>query len=362
MASRDALPDKTTNTEIDMKGTGPTLRGWAAALTIVGCMAAAGPATAQQTFKWRCQTLWAANSINMKVFSAFTDRVRQLSGGRLDLEPLPDGTVVKAPEMYNAVRNGVLDCQNGGGTWSANLDVAFSLFGDMAGAYERPEQMQVWYEYRGGKEIARELYGKYNTMHVGLVWHGVESIPMKRAVRNTADLKGLKMRSPPGPVSAILSKFGGAPVTLNGSEVYSALERGVIDATDWGTLSMNDELGFHKIAPFAIYPGFHSMPATDIVANMTRWKALPADLQAILEVATRDFARDMAQQLMLADEKVAGEARGKGVELINWSGEERKKFRNAAVESWEDLAKKTPMARKVVDSQVQFLKELRLLD
>ena len=337
------------------------LRSLAAAAVLLAGVAVVGEASAQAV-KWRCQTLWAANSINMKIFSAWTDRVRAMSGGRLDIEALPDGTVVKAPEMYNAVRNGVLDCQNGGGTWSANLDVAFSLFGDMAGAYERPEQMQIWYEYRGGKEIARELYGKYNTMHVGLVWHGVESIPLKKAVRNTADLKGLKMRSPPGPVSAILSKFGGAPVTMNGSEVYSALERGVLDATDWGTLSMNDDLGFHKIAPFAIYPGFHSMPATDIVVNMAKWNALPADLKALLEVSVRDFARDMAQQLVLADEKVAKEASKKGLELINWSAEERKKFRVAAVEAWEELAQKTPLARKVVDSQVTFLKELRLLD
>lgn len=337
------------------------LRGLAVTAVLLAGAALTGEASAQAT-KWRCQTLWAANSINMKIFAAWTDRVRAMSGGRLDIEALPDGTVVKAPEMYNAVRNGVLDCQNGGGTWSANLDVAFSLFGDMAGAYERPEQMQIWYEYRGGKEIARELYGKYNTMHVGLVWHGVESIPLKKAVRNTADLKGLKMRSPPGPVSAILSKFGGAPVTMNGSEVYSALERGVIDATDWGTLSMNDDLGFHKIAPFAIYPGFHSMPATDIVVNMAKWNALPADLKALLEVSVRDFARDMAQQLVLADEKVAKDASKKGLELINWSTEERKKFRVAAVQAWEELAQKTPLARKVVDSQVEFLKELRLLD
>lgn len=345
-----------------MDRTGNRLRAFAATVLLCTGLVAAQDAAAQQTFKWRCQTLWAANSINMKIFTGFTERVKHMSGGRLTIEPLADGTVVKAPELFNAVRNGVLECQNGGGTWSANLDVAFSLFGDMAGAYERPEQMQIWYEYRGGKEIARELYGKYNTVHVGLVWHGVESIPMKRAVRNTNDLKGLKMRSPPGPVSALLQKFGGAPVTMNGAEVYSALERGVIDATDWGTLSMNDDLGFHKIAPFAIYPGFHSMPATDIVINMDKWKTLPPDLQAILEVATRDFARDMAQQLVLADEKVAREAPKKGLELINWSSEERKKFRTAAVQAWEELAQKTPLARKVVDSQVGVLKELRLLD
>ncbi|MBL8672759.1 MAG: TRAP transporter substrate-binding protein [Alphaproteobacteria bacterium] len=342
--------------------TGRLLGVAAAAIAAAAVALSAGEADAQQKFKWRFQSLWAANSINMKIFTGFTDRVRAMSGGRLDIEPLADGTVVKAGEMFNAVRNGVLDGQNGGGGYNANLDVAFILLGDLAGAYERPEQMQIWYEYRGGKEISRELYAQYNAMHVGFVWHGVESIPLKKPVRSTADLKGLKMRSPTGPVSSILSKFGGAPVTMHGGEVYPALERGVIDATDWGTLSMNDDLGFHKIARYAIYPGFHSMPATDIVVNMDKWKSLPDDLKALLEVATRDFARDMVQQLVLADEKVVRDAGKTGVEFINWSAEERKKFRVAAVEVWQELSTKTPAAKKVVDSQVNFLKELRLLD
>lgn len=337
------------------------VRGSVMAAAAAWCLTSA-PAEAQQKIKWRCQSLWAAGSINMKIFEAFADRVRAMSGGRLDIEPIADGTVVGAFEMFNAVRNGILDCQNGGGGYNANLDVAFILLGDLAGAYEQPQQMQIWYEYRGGKEIARELYAKYNTMHVGFVWHGVESIPFKKPVRNTADLKGIKFRSPTGPVSAIISKFGGAPVTMHGGEVYPALERGVIDGTDWGTLGMNNDLGFHKIAKYVIYPGFHSMPATDIVVNMDKWKALPDDLKAILEVGTREFARDMVQRLVLEDEKVAREAASQGVELINWSLEERKKFRNAAVEAWNELAQKTPAAKIVVDSQVKFLKELRLLD
>jgi len=323
---------------------------------------AAGPAAAQDKVKWRMQTLWAAGSINYKVFEDFTKRVRAMSGGRLDIEPLADGTVVGAFEMFNAVRNGILDGQNGGGGYNANLDVAFILMGDLSGAYERPEQMQIWYEYRGGKEIARELYAKYNTYHVGFVWHGVESIPLKKPVRSTADLKGLKFRSPTGPMSQILTKFGGAPVTMHGGEVYTALERGVIDGTDWGTLGMNADLGFHKIAKYAIYPGFHSMPATDIVVNMDRWKALPDDLKEILTVGTRDFARDMVERLVLEDERVAASAKADGVELIDWSPEERKKFRTVAVEVWNELATKTPAAKVVVDSQVKFLKELRLLD
>lgn len=330
----------------------------AAPLTV----AAAGTAAkAEETFAWRFQTLWSAGSINMRIFEAFCDRVALMSGGRLTIEPLAGGSVVGAMELYDAVQNGILDGQNGGGGYVAQKDIAFIMLGDLAGAYERPDQMQAWYEYGGGKELARELYADHGTYHVGLVWHGMESIPSRVPIRGTADLQGVKMRAPTGSVSEILARFGGAPVSLPGSEVYTSLEQGVLDATDWGTLSMNADLGFAKVAKYSIYPGFHSMPATDIVVNQDRWDELPDDLKEILIVATRDFSRDMYQQLMIEDEKIAQNAEALGIELINWPPEERLKFRETAAEVWAELAAESDMAVRIVDSQTSFLKQLGLL-
>ncbi|SLN73068.1 TRAP transporter substrate-binding protein [Oceanibacterium hippocampi] len=321
----------------------------------------AGSAKAEAQFSWRFQTLWAAGSINMEIFKAFCTNVGEMSGGRLTIEPLAGGSVVGALELYDAVQNGILDGQNGGGGYVAQKDIAFVMLGDLAGAYERPDQMQAWYEYGGGKELARELYAAHGTYHAGLVWHGMESIPSKVPIRGVSDLKGVKMRAPTGAVSKILQHFGGAPVNLPGGEVYTSLERGVLDATDWGTLSMNVDLGFEKVAPYALYPGFHSMPATDIVVNMDRWNALPDDLKSILVVATRDFGRDMYQRLMIEDQKIAQTAKDRGLELIDWPMEERRKFREAASDIWQELAADSPMARKIVDSQTTFLKQIGLL-
>eukprot|EP00752_Nemacystus_decipiens_P000453 g453.t1 len=322
---------------------------------------AARPARAAETVSWRFQTLWAAGSINMKIFQDFCTNVGAMSGGRMEIEPLAGGSVVGAMELYDAVQNGILDGQNGGGGYVAQKDVAFVMLGDLAGAYERPDQMQAWYEYGGGKELARELYAEHGTYHVGLVWHGMESIPSKKPIQGTADLQGVKMRAPTGAVSKILEKFGGAPVPMPGGEVYTALEQGVLDATDWGTLSMNVDLGFEKVAPYALYPGFHSMPATDIVVNLDRWNALPDDLKEILTVATRDFGRDMYQRLMVEDQRVAQTAGERGLTLIDWPQAERRRFRETAVDVWRELAAESPMATRIVDSQVDFLQQIGLL-
>lgn len=339
--------------------------GAAAAALPVAAVGAAGlgarRARADDSFAWRFQTLWAAGSINMTIFQDFCARVGVMSGGRLTIEPLASGTVVGPMEMYDAVADGILDGQNGGGGYVAQKDIAFVMLGDLAGAYERPDQMQAWYEYGGGKALAQELYASYGTQHVGLVWHGMESIPSRVPIRTIEDFKGVKMRSPTGAVSKILEILGAAPVTMPGGEVYTSLERGVIDATDWGTLSMNVDLGFEKIAKYALYPGFHSMPATDIVVNMDRWNALPDDLKEILTVATRDFGRDMYQRLMIEDAKIAATAGERGLELISWSDADRRKFREIAAGVWQDLAKDSPMAKKVVDSQTDFLKTIGLL-
>ena len=155
--------------------------------------------------------------------------------------------------------------------------------------------MQMWFEYGGGLELARDIYKRFNVHYVGPVWWGVESVPAKKPLRTLADFKGVKMRVPEGLGAEIWRRAGAGVVTLPGSEVYTALERGVIEATDWGTLGMNNDLGYHRIAKFPLHPGFHSMPAAEVAVNMTRWNALSPDLKVFMEMAiARLRARDGA--------------------------------------------------------------------
>ncbi|MFS8087077.1 MAG: TRAP transporter substrate-binding protein DctP, partial [Acidobacteriota bacterium] len=220
---------------------------------------------------------------------------------------------------------------------------------------------QMWFEYGGGLELAREAYRKFNIHYVGPIWWGVESVPSRRPLRTLAEFKGVKMRVPEGLGADIWRRAGVGVVTLPGSEVYTSLERGVIEATDWGTLGMNEDLGYHKIAKYPLYPGFHSMPAAEVAVALPKWNALPNDVKVILEVAVRDFARDMVQRIALEDLKVIAKAQAEGITLVNWDAAERRKFRELARGAWVDWGKKSPLAQKTVDSQIAFLKRLGLL-
>ena len=133
-------------------------------------------------------------------------------------------------------------------------------------------------------------------------------------------------------------------------------------ATDWGTLGMNNDLGYHKIAKYPLHPGFHSMPCSEIAVHIDKWKALSPDLQALLEMAVRDFARDMIQRIAIEDQKVVETAKAQGITLVSWAPEERKKFRELSRLAWAEWAKKSPLSQKTYDSQVAFLKKLQLID
>jgi len=338
-----------------------------AALVAAGCgeQKSEGPAPQAQStrpaMQWKMQSYWQGGTLPQQLFEDFAKRVKELSGGRLEIEALAVNAVVAPPESLDAVGSGVLDGQNGGPAYFTGKDAAFALIGDPQGAFENPYQMQMWMSYGGGNELARELYANYGVQFVSGVWYGVESLVSKRPLRTLADFKGLKIRAPQGMSGEIFSLMGAAPVQLPGSEVYTALERGVVDASDWGTLSMNDELGYHKLAKYPTYPGFHSMPMGEISVNKAKWDALPADLKAAVDAAAQEFSLAMIQRNYLADQKIAVEAASRGFEPTDLPAAERQKFREIARGVWKEYAARSPMAQKVYDSQIAFLKRLGLL-
>jgi TRAP-type mannitol/chloroaromatic compound transport system substrate-binding protein len=336
-----------------------------ACAAVAGCQKGAeqkqtGAAASGPAMQWKMQSYWQSGTLPQQLFEDFAKRVNELSGGQLTIEALAVNAVVAPPESLDAVGSGVLDGQNGGPAYFTGKDAAFALIGDPQGAFDNPYQMQMWMSYGGGNELARELYAKYGVQFVSGVWYGVESLVSKRPLRRLADFKGLKIRAPQGMSGEIFTRLGAAPVQLPGSELYTALERGVVDATDWGTLSMNQDLGYHKLARYPTYPGFHSMPMGEISINKAKWDALPPHLQAAIDAAAREYSLAMIQRNYLADVKVAVEA-GTLFEPTELPAAERQKFREIAREVWKEYAARSPMAQKVYDSQIAFLKRLGLL-
>jgi TRAP-type mannitol/chloroaromatic compound transport system substrate-binding protein len=318
-------------------------------------------AHAAEPIKWKMMTFWQAGTMPFRVFEEFAQKVKTATQGQLLIEPLPAGSVVAAAESLDAVSSGILDSQYGGIGYWAGKDPGFALLSDPQGGFETAEQMQAWMYEGGGLALAREMYKRYNVYFVGPVWHGMESLVSKKPLRGVADFKGLKARAPQGVEQDIFRLLGAAPVNLPGSEVYTALERGVIDAADWSTLSMNDELGYHKLAKYPTYPGFHSLPMADIAVNMKRWSALPDDLKALFEKEVRQFSLAIKNKAQQDDAAVAKTAKAHGIELIDWSKQERANYRKVAQEVWKDYAGRSEKAKRVYESQIAYMKKIGLL-
>ncbi len=309
----------------------------------------------------KLQSAWQSGTEVYKIVERFAADVSAASGGRVNMTLHPAGAIVAHTETLEAVGNGILGGQQTASVYFSGRDAAFGLLGDMVASYATPHQLTEWFYQRGGIQLARELYAKHGVHYVGPILYSIESVPVKRKVTNVAEMKGLKIRAPEGPVSELFRSLGAAPVNIPGSDVYAALERGVIDATDWGTLSMNVDLGYNKITKYQMYPGFHSMPEVGIGINMAVWKKLPADVQKIIEMGVRNVNAEMIEKTHLSDMAAEAKIRQAGGELVNWNDEERLKVRSVARGIWEKAGKTNPIAKKIYESKVAHLQEIGLL-
>jgi TRAP-type mannitol/chloroaromatic compound transport system substrate-binding protein len=260
-------------------------------------------------------------------------------------------------ETLDAVTAGVLQAQASWPGYWTGKDAGLAVISDFVFGYQHPWQAEAWFYHRGGLRMLREAYAKYNVYPVGVSWWGVESIVSKKQIARMEDFKGVKFRSPQGMTAEILTKLGASIVVLPGGEVYSALDKGVVDAADWATLSMNQRMGFHDIAKFPTKL-YHSMPIQEFTVNLDAWKKLSPDLQALLATAVREWTWDQVQRVAVDDLRVQKELAAKGVVPAAWSDAEMVKIRGLARQTWEEWSKKTPLAKQAYDSQIAWLRDL----
>lgn len=323
--------------------------------------ALAAPAQAQD-YQWTFQTSAQAGDNFFPYEQEWAARVKKMSAGRIDITVVPVGTVVAHNETLEAVGSGILQGQLSDPSYFSGKDPAFAMLGNLVGAWSDPQQMFNYINYGGGKALFNELMNPYGVQFLGASSTGVESFLSAKPIHGVADLKGIKMRAPEGMVQEVFAAAGAAPVNLPGSEVYTSLEKGVIDAADYTVFSTNHAQGMHKFAKYPLYPGFHSMPVMDVSMNKDIYDGLPDDLKEILDVSVRDFAQDMVARLKQEDMKAVAEANADpDITVINWSEEERAKFRAIAKTQWAIWADRSEMARKAYDSVTSYLVSAGLL-
>jgi TRAP-type mannitol/chloroaromatic compound transport system substrate-binding protein len=249
-----------------------------------------------------------------------------------------------------------------GGAYQTGKNPAFQFVGDIMGGYDTPWQQYEWFYQGGGEEKANELYNQFNMQLIGWWVYGQESLSSAKPLAGIEDLNGWKFRSPPGIETEIFAQLGASPIVMDYTEVFTALETGIIDGTDASGLANNVSLGLYDLVKNATYPGFHSMPADHLAIRKDVWDGLPEDIRRIFEVGMQKLAFQTALMFEVENANAAAGVAESGVTLYDWSAEGRAEFRSAALEAWETWADRTPEAREIVDSHYAFMNLLGLRD
>ena len=318
-------------------------------------------AASAQEYTLRIQTHYAPETVSGKLAQQFVDDVETMSGGRLDIEMFFSSSVVKSVETFDAAATGILDGDMTGGAYQTGKNPAFQFVGDIMGGYDTPWQQYAWLYYGDGFDAANSLYNQYNMQLIGWWVYGQESMSSSRPIAGPGDLVDWKFRSPPGLETEIFAELGAKPIVMDFTEIFTALETGIIDGADASGLANNVGLGLYDLVSHATYPGFHSMPSDHLAIRKDVWDGLPEDIRRIIDVAMQKLAFQTALTFEVKNNEAAAALRESGVTLYDWSPEDRAQFRGAAQAAWQRWADRTPEARALVDSHVNFMTQLGLI-
>jgi TRAP-type mannitol/chloroaromatic compound transport system substrate-binding protein len=254
----------------------------------------AGPA---QSFEWSAVTSWPPKFPGLGIaVNNVAARIDAASGGRLKIKVYGGGELVPAFEVFDAVSRGAVECGHDASYYhKGKLDAAqffttipFGLNG---------QEMNAWLYYGGGLDLWRELYEPFNLVPFPC---GNTNVQMggwfNKEINSIADLKGLKMRIP-GLGGEVLRRAGGTPVTLPGAEIFTSLQTGAIDATEWVGPYNDTSFGLHKAAKYYYYPGWQEPgPTLEFMVNREAWDSLPEDLQSIISTSCQAINCDMVAE------------------------------------------------------------------
>jgi len=257
---------------------------------------AEGSASAE-SFEWSCVTSWPEKfpGLGMGVEN-LAERIDRASGGRLKIKVYGGGELVPAFEVFDAVSRGAVEMGHDASYYHKGKVDAAQFFTAIPFGLNYME-LNAWLYYGGGLELWRELYEPFNLMPFPCGNTGVQMGGwFNKEINSVDDLKGLKMRIP-GLGGDVLRRAGGIPITLPGAEIFTSLQTGVIDATEWVGPYNDVSFGLQKAARYYYYPGWQEPgPGLECIIHREAWDSLPADLQALVEITCQSITVDMAAE------------------------------------------------------------------
>jgi TRAP-type mannitol/chloroaromatic compound transport system substrate-binding protein len=334
-------------------------------LALAAMTVGAVPASAETVLKLQTSTQSGAFEFQY-IAEEWGKRLEAMTDGEIKVEFFSINSIVDRAETPEAVMAGVLSGDLTAISYFSGRNPAFAILGDLIAGYDTVDQTQTFCRYGGGRDALQALWdsvlpGALHVVGCGAV--AKEALVSTKPINGVADFEGVKVRSPSGLAATVFQAAGAAPVSMSLSDVFTSLEKGVIDAADASAYINNSTSGFHQVAKYPLYPGIHSMAMRQFTINKEIWDGLSENHKIVLETWFYAAYDDVRRQLDLQDRaQVAADKAGGEITVIDWPQEERDKFRVIATKAWEDTAAKSPEARAALDAHYEYMKTIGLLD
>jgi TRAP-type mannitol/chloroaromatic compound transport system substrate-binding protein len=325
------------------------------ALTVSLVLVAGAAGAADKPIQWKGQSCFGIGSpLGKHTIVLWKDLVEKMSGGRLVITLHDAGELVPASKVYDAVKDGLLDFGLNTPAYQKGKYPAGDLFYTLPAGILEFNDLILWMYGAGGKELEQEMYGKELVVFpLGLT--PPEEIWSKRPIKTLDDIKGMKIRAA-GLSMDLFEKLGASVVLLTGGEVLPALQRGMIDGTEFLEASFDYTMGLHEVCKYRFGPPIHmSNNIFQLVIKTKSWEALPADLKTIVEeaamAATFQGYADFWQSTIEFNKKIEDY----GIITTKLSKADQQKARELGMQILNDKAQKDPFFKKVWESQKAFI-------
>jgi TRAP-type mannitol/chloroaromatic compound transport system substrate-binding protein len=312
-------------------------------------------ATGQSSFKpvkWKMVTTWPKNFPGLGTGANFlADLITRMSAGRIEVKVYGAGELVPAFEVFGAVSAGTAELGHGSAYYWKGKSEAAQFFSAVPFGLTA-EEMNAWLYHGGGMELWRETYTPFGLVPLAAGNTGVQMAGwFNREINSLEDLQGLKMRIP-GLGGEVLARAGGTPVSLPGGELFTALQSGAIDATEWVGPYNDLAFGLYKAARYYYYPGWHEPGTTlECMVNKAAFDALPEQLQIVVSNAARVANQDMyAEYIARNNQALQTLIQEHQVQLRKLPEQVLERLRELSAQVVAEIAEKDALSKRVYES------------
>ena len=319
-------------------------------------------ASDSRVFRWKMVTTWPANfPVFQENAEQFARDVRDMSGGRMDIHVYAGGELVPPLQVFDAVSQGSVEMGHGSPYYWAGKVPEAQFFSSVPFGMTA-KGMNAWLYYGGGLELWREVYAPFHVIPFPMGNTGMQMGGwFNKKIESMADIQGLRMRIP-GLGGKVLKRAGGNPVLMAGSEIYTALERGALDATEWVAPFHDLRLGLNRAARYYYYPGWHE-PGTmfELIINTDAWNTLPDDLKKIIDTASAAINTKIFAQMEYNNEVALREIMAsENIELREFPADVLRELQRLTYITLEEEAAANPKFRRIYDAYREFYENYRI--